>query len=80
LPGGFSTCPTEKAGLGLRGNLVAVYCYWYCKEDGDKLFSAGTNNTTGNGHKLWLGMFRLEIRKNVFRGGYSVILEEGTML
>lgn len=65
------------SGLGLRGHPVAAYCYWYYKEYGGKLFSAGANNTPRrNGHKLWLESFRLEIRKNVFNGWDSVILEK----
>lgn len=83
MPEGFSTYPTEKAGLGLRGNLVAAYCYWYYKENGDELFSAAKNNTTRrNGHKLLLERFRLEIRKNFYNGrdkcnpgrGYHVVV------
>ena len=37
-----------------------------CDEEGFGLFSQATNRTQGNGHKLYQGTFRLDIRKSFF--------------
>jgi len=53
----------------LRGDLSNAYkCLkGGCQEDGAKLFSVvPSDRTRGNGHKLKLGKFQLNMRKNFF--------------
>jgi len=53
----------------LRGDLIAAFHYLKgaCKKDGDRVFSrACCDRTGGNGFKLKVGGFRLDIRKKVF--------------
>jgi len=53
----------------LRGDIIAAYQYLKgaCRKDGDRLFSRGCcNRIKGNGFKLEVGRFRLDIRKKFF--------------
>ena len=53
----------------LCGDFIYTYKYLKgrCQDDGARLFSIVPNNrTSGNGHKLEQGKFRLNMRKNFF--------------
>ena len=61
----------------LRGDLIAPcnFLKGGCDEEGFGLFSQAPNRTSGNGHRLHQGGFRLDIRKSFFRSESGQVLE-----